>query len=161
MIDIERIVQFATVQGYHISDLYKVLGMSKSTFVNIRKNIKEEFKISYFYKLCNYLGIDIEEGIIIFDRNSSIDFNEYIPEYDRKILTNKFIKIDELIKYANGKGIYMKDLASYLGLEVVEFKSIKNQKSQSKLKDCFFDLCSYIGIPYGKALSKYTTEICN
>lgn len=154
MIDINRIVEFATIQGYFVSDLYKVIGLRKASFYYIRKNKSCEFRMDYFYKLCSYLWIEPKEALDLFDQNSKIDLKKYIPDYDYNILEDRYIKIEELITYANYKKIYLRDIANALDLSMDSLRIIR--KDQKKFKNYFFDLIELIGIPYGKAISKYT-----
>lgn len=157
MIDINRVVEFATIQGYFISDLYKAIGIKKAGFLNIRKNKSCQFRIDYFYNLCNYLGIEIKEGLEIFDEDSTIDFKKYVPEYNYNILENRSLRIEELIRYAHSKGLYIKDLAAAIEVDTATFRKLR--KNENEFKKYFFKISEFIGVPYGKAIAKYTMEI--
>ncbi|WP_252249120.1 helix-turn-helix transcriptional regulator [Clostridium sp. VAP23] len=161
MIDINRIVEFAINKGYFISDLYNAIGIQKAGFLNIRKNKSGQFRIDYFYDLCEYLGIDPRDGLEIFDSKSEVNLKKYEPEYDINVLNDRNLKIEEIIKYAHSKGIYIKDIVEYIGIEGTAFREFRKSRNEEELKKYFFDICKYVGIPYGKAVTKYTVNKSN
>lgn len=154
MVDINKIVEFATGKGYKIADLYRKLGLTKAGFQNLRKN-KNKFSIQYFYELCEFLRVEPSVALKIFDENNSENLGDYLIEEDSKVLDGREVQIEKLIKYAHSKRIYIKDICECIAIEKEQFKDMRKSNKEA-LKPYFFEICDLLRLPHEKAVTKYT-----